>query len=346
MDERTSPPSSSSASGRQAVSARAWCRIDLAGGTLDIWPLGLLSPGARTVNVAIDLAAEVTLRRRRHGYEVRQGGAVVEAAGAEQLVDRPETALPGLVAQALGLPPVTMELECASPRGGGLGGSSAVAAALLGAGEALLGREPAGVRERVRLIRDLEARLMSLPTGVQDQYAAQMGGALEILYLPGGEEVRRLAVDLEALGESLLVVYTGQSHFSAGANWRMVRRRLDGEEEMRELFAGIAEVAAELPAALEAGDLPRAGALVGREWSFRRRLAEGISTPAIEDLLELGRSLCAWGGKACGAGGGGSVALLCPPERRAEIARQLAGAGGRVLDASPTASGLQVQGAE
>ncbi len=46
------------------VRARAWCRVDLAGGTLDIWPLGLLHRGARTVNLAVDLPVEVTLRPR------------------------------------------------------------------------------------------------------------------------------------------------------------------------------------------------------------------------------------------------------------------------------------------
>ena len=123
--------------------------------------------------------------------------------------------------------------------------------------------------------RDLEARLMSLPTGMQDRYPALLGGSLEILQSPGGERVRRLDVDLERLGDSLLVVYSGASHFSAGNNWQVVRRRLDGEAEVTELLQGIAAAAADLSPALESGDLPRVGELMSREWSFRRRLAEG-----------------------------------------------------------------------
>jgi hypothetical protein len=68
------PPSS--------VTARAWCRVDLAGGTLDLWPLGLLHPGARTVNLAIDLAATVRMTPATTpgaGYRVRQGESLVEA---------------------------------------------------------------------------------------------------------------------------------------------------------------------------------------------------------------------------------------------------------------------------
>lgn len=321
------------------VTARAWCRVDLAGGTLDIWPLGLFHPGARTVNVAIDLAATVRLRPADL-YRVRQGESVVEAASAAELAASPEGALVGVVVAELALPPVDIELASQSPRGGGLGGSSAMVVALIAAAERLQGREPSTPAARVRLARDLEARLMALPTGIQDHYPGQLGGALEIRMAPGGEVVRRLDVDLEALGDSLLVVYSGVSHFSAGQNWQVVRRRLEGERESVELFSGIAETAAELSNALEAGDLPRVGALMGREWSFRRRLAEGVSTPELERLLEAARSHGAWGGKACGAGGGGCLAILCPPERRAEVAAALTEVGGQVLSARPTGEPL------
>ncbi|HKH43993.1 MAG TPA: hypothetical protein VKM72_04940 [Thermoanaerobaculia bacterium] len=321
------------------VTARSWCRVDLAGGTLDIWPLGLFHPGARTVNVAIDLAATVRVCLA-DAYRVRQGDSLVEASSAAELAAFPESSLVGVVTVALGLPPVEIELASQSPRGGGLGASSAMVVALIAAAEQVLGREPSSAAARAHLARDLEARLMALPTGMQDHYPGLLGGALEIRQEPGGEVVRRLSVDLEALGDRLLVVYSGVSHFSAGQNWQVVRRRLDGERESVELFSGIAEAAAELSEALEAGDFPRVGTLMGREWSFRRRLAEGVSTPELERLLEAARERGAWGGKACGAGGGGCLALLCPPERRAEVTAALEKAGGQVLRARPTGEPL------
>jgi D-glycero-alpha-D-manno-heptose-7-phosphate kinase len=323
------------------VTARSWCRVDLAGGTLDIWPLGLFHSGARTVNVAIDLAATVRLRPSPV-YRVRQGESVVEAASAADLLASAESSLVGVVAMALGLPPVEIELSSDSPRGGGLGASSAMVVALIAAAERLLGRPDSPPAARVRLARDLEARLMQLPTGIQDHYPGLLGGALEILMQPGGEAVRALAADLEALGDSLLVVYSGISHFSAGQNWQVVRRRLEGDPETVELFTGIAEAAAALVEALEAGDLPRVGSLMAREWSFRRRLAEGVSTPELEALLAAASSQGAWGGKACGAGGGGCLAILCPPDRRTAVAAALEAAGGRVLAARPTRESLTV----
>jgi len=327
-----------------AVRVRSWCRVDLAGGTLDIWPLGLLHPGARTVNVAIDLPVTVELERREDGYCVRQGDREHRVAAVAELAADAETALPAAVLAALELPPVTVSLESASPRGGGLGASSAMIVALLVAADELTGAPRSSQRELAGLGRDLEARMMSLPTGTQDHYPGLLGGALEILYRPGGEVVERLPVDLDALGRSLVVAYTGRSHFSAGQNWHVVRRRLDGEAETVDRFAGIADAACAVADALRLGDLAAAGEQMAREWSFRRRLAPGVSTDTIEALLDRGRRAGAWGGKACGAGGGGSVALLCPPERRPAVVEALEGLDGvRVLEVRPTERRLEIE---
>lgn len=333
----TSP---SGAADSRPVTARACCRVDLAGGTLDIWPLGLLHRGARTVNLAIDLEVEVRLEERKQGYAVHQGDSRVEVESIDQLLERSETSLIGVLAEELSLPPVTVRLESGSPRGGGLGASSAMAVAFLAAGQELLGiPEGAPARSpshRAHLARDLEARLMGLPTGAQDHYPALLGGALEIVHNPGAEIVRRLDVDLGALADSLLVFFTGISHFSAGQNWQVVRRRLEGDPEVRGLLTGIARVAQELPEALEKGDFSGAGELVGREWGYRRHLADGITTPELDNLLDTARSLGAWGGKACGAGGGGCVVVLTPPERRERLAERLVQTGVELLPARPS----------
>ena len=225
------------------IQARACCRIDLAGGTLDIWPLGQLHPGSCTVNVAIDLPVTVTLAKRATGYRVTQGDECFEATTATALKEYPGSALIGVIAEGLELPPVEVTLLSGSPRGGGLGASSSMMVALIAAAEALLDR-PASPPERLAAVaRDLEAQLMHLPTGTQDHFAPLMGGALCLTYPPGGVKARRLEIDLEALGSCLTVAYSGQSHFSAGSNWQVVRRRLDGEAESVELFTGIAETA-------------------------------------------------------------------------------------------------------
>jgi len=341
-----SPSPSEPEPGAGPFEARACCRVDLAGGTLDIWPLGLLHRGARTVNVALDVEVTVRLERREEGFAVYQGESEVEVDSLDQLHERSETELIGALAEELRLPPLAVHLSSDSPRGGGLGASSALAVAFLAAAQEVVGLAPDDRQRspayRAHWARDLEARLMGLPTGTQDHYPALLGGALEIVHRPGEERVRRLDLDLERLGECLLVFFTGVSHFSAGQNWQVVRRRLESDPEVRGLFTGIAQVAEELPAALEAGDLARVGELVGREWGYRQHLADGITTPEIDSLLETARSLGAWGGKACGAGGGGCVVVLGPPERRDVLAERLVQTGVELLPARPSDQGVRV----
>jgi len=271
------------------------------------------------------------------------GGVLLgEAPTARELAAGKETALVGMTADVLSLPPAEITVSTDSPQGAGLGGSSALVIAVIAAAEALVGHAPSPASARAALARDIEARLMSLPTGTQDHYPALLGGALVVGHEPGGERIEPLAVDLTALGESLVVAYTGRSHFSAGANWTVVRRRLEGDPKIRELFAGIARVAVEMAEALARGDLPRAGRLMSEEWSLRRQLSPEISTPTIEALLARGRARGGWGGKACGAGGGGSVALLVAPESREEVVRTLSDAGAQVLRVQPAAGGVDV----
>jgi D-glycero-alpha-D-manno-heptose-7-phosphate kinase len=214
------------------VRARAWCRVDLAGGTLDIWPLGLLHPGARTVNLAVDLPVEVELTLpedppgdTKAAFVVSQGEDRREAASAAGLIEHPATSLVGRVAEALDLPPFEARLSSASPRGGGLGASSAMVVGLIAAAEELFDRPRSSPDRLAVLGRDLESRMMALPTGVQDHHAALLGGLLDIRYTLGGDTVHRLPLDEEALGASLVLAFTGQSHFSAGQNWQIIRRR-------------------------------------------------------------------------------------------------------------------------
>lgn len=330
-----------------AVRAVAPCRVDLAGGTLDIWPLGLLHRGARTINFALSLDVAVELHPRSRGILVRAADSLgaVEVSSPQELLVSPDTALVGLALEHFRLTRgLEVHLRSRSPRGGGLGASSALTVALLAAVERFAGLDSSEPRQLARVARDLEARLMSLPTGCQDHYPALLGGALSIEAQPGGEAVRALDVDLESLGRCLVVAYTGQSHFSAGANWTIIRRRLEGDAEIVSLLDGIASVAIELEAALVAGDLERVGALMSEEWSFRRQLSPAVPTERLESLLRAGIGAGAWGGKACGAGGGGSIAFLAPPKLRSQVSAQLAAMGALVLDASPTPHPLVVEG--
>lgn len=324
------------------IRSRACCRVDLAGGTLDLWPIGLQFPGACTINLAIDVHVEARMSPRDTGYRVRQADGTYEVETLPELLEIPEISLVGVIADAMELPPAEIELTSDSPRGGGLGASSALAVALIAAGEELRGDPPSSPSTRARLARDLEARLMGLPTGLQDHYPALLGGALRIVHAVGGEKVERLETDLEALGRHLLLFFTGISHFSAGQNWDVIQRFFAGDRDVRDRFRGIARVAAEIGPGLEAGDFERVGRLVGEEWSYRCGLADGITTPEIDRALETARELGAWGGKACGAGGGGCLVVLAPTACRETVTSRLESLGLTHVEAQPSSDALRV----
>lgn len=323
------------------VRVRTGCRLDLAGGTLDVWPLGLLHTDAVTVNLAVEVAVEVEVELRPEGYEIRTDGGGLARSSLSEFAEITEARLFSLLLEHLDAPPLRLTARSAAPRGSGLGASSSLAVATIAAVDRLFEHErPA--REVVTLARDIEARLMGLPTGCQDHYPALLGGALAIEHRPGGESVQPLAVDLEGLDRHLVVAYSGESHVSAETNWGVYRRRLESDPGTVERFERITAIAQEIIEPLEVGNFKKVGHLVAEEWEQRKGLAQGVETPVIEALLEQTRERGAWGGKAGGAGGGGCIFVVAPEGRRDEIEQGLSELGARILAAHPRREGLEI----
>lgn len=315
----------------RTAEAAAPCRADLAGGTLDIWPIGLLHPGAVTVNaclgvgvrleVADDGPAQRVVHVARNGHESLLGvsDALHDLTAAVCFALRPEG---GLRVRVVSQPPV----------GSGLGGSSAYGVALSRAVLELEGRA-AGDDWVVRLVRDLEARVLGTPTGTQDHWAAALGGVLAVHLEPGGERVERLAVETKWLNRRLLVFYTGIVHHSGMVNWQVVRRRLDGEPEAAAGFQAIAEAAERCRAALLEADDGEVGSAISADWQARRRLAPEVEPRELGSLAATAVEAGALAVKACGAGGGGSLLTWCRPDEQEAVGRALESAApqGRIL---------------
>ena len=94
--------------------------------------------------------------------------------------------------------------------------------------------------------------------------------------------------------------------------------------------------------ALEQQDWDEVGRQIAVEWDNRKRLAPGVTTPAIDDLLQRAAAAGATAGKVCGAGGGGCLFCYGPPAARQAIAEALAAGGARVLDYHIETEGLHV----
>ena len=328
------------------IEAAAPARIDLAGGTLDLWPLHVLHPGSSTVNLAIDRFAGCRVRRGDGGLRVssRDRGFEKRADSTAELLADVRTALVGSLLEALEVRE-TLDIEFWSgvPFGSGLGGSSALTVALLGALEGVGSRNLAGV-DRVDFVRDVETRVLGKPAGVQDYYPPLEGGVHVITFRAGRTTSRRIPADTDAWGRHLTLFDSGLSHSSGMNNWQILRARLEGDRAVAEGLEGVRRAAEAMSEAIQRADFPRMGEALGKEWQARRRLAPVVSTPLIDRAIAAAVHAGAWGGKACGAGGGGCVVFLSPPDRTAAVRTALQDLGdGSLVAVRVVEEGLRVE---
>lgn len=330
------------------VTVRAPVRADLAGGTLDLWPLYLFHPGARTVNVAISYYAESEVAETADtGIEVHLTDQQYEQRyeSVHEIAADPKASLIYRVLEHFRLTGIRITTRTDAPRGSGLGGSSALTVTLVRALSELAG-DPLDGEDLIALVRDLETRLIGVPAGIQDYYPPVYGGLAALHLNPGAVVRREIPLPIERLSDHMLLHYTGVAHFSGTNNWEMYKRQIDGKKRVHRGFDRIAQNATEMERALEAGDMRAAGAALAREWTNRKALIAGISTPEIDAAIEAALAAGAWGGKVCGAGGGGCIVFLLPPDKREDVRNALASVPGRILDAVPVAHGLKVDRSE
>jgi D-glycero-alpha-D-manno-heptose-7-phosphate kinase len=333
------------------VIATAPTRVDLAGGTLDLWPLSQLVDEAVTVNLALDVRAGCSIAPGGNTWRLAARGG--ESMELSSLPDRPEREVPGPLALAAvvaahgRLPPCRIETWSDAPPGSGLGGSSALVIALLAASCRLRGIS-LDDGAAVDLACNLETRVLGLPGGSQDHWAAQCGGLSVLRYGPGGV-TRTEAVSAAAdLGPVLVVADTQVQHHSGMNNWAVFKAFLEGEGRTRTALGDVSAAARAMAAAV-LDDLSRprrieaARRALDDEWQARRRLAPQVSSPEVEAVIAAARGAGA-AAKVCGAGGGGCVACLASSAAdRSRVAQAVTAAGARVLPASLSRQGVLVE---
>lgn len=328
------------------IESSAPARIDLAGGTLDLWPLHLFFDNPPTLNAAIDLYARVTLKTRRDRaftVESKDLGQKARFASIENLPERhPLELILRLVRfyrPKTGLDIVT---ECQAPAGSGIGGSSALNVALNGALNRLTGsRYP---RERlVEIAKNIETQVIRVPAGIQDYYSALNGGAQAIDPACDGVNTRALPLDLVHLTRHFVLCFTGRPRASGINNWQVFQDVVNARKKTHRELAAIGEVSRAMEMELAAGRLDRFPGLFDAEWQARKRLAPGIATPEMEKLIKTARKAGALAAKVCGAGGGGCVAFFTLPETKTTVMQALESAGGRVLPFRFVKRGLVVK---
>ena len=348
MVETDMPNRRRRASSRESIIAQASCRADLAGGTIDLWPLYLFHPGAVTVNIALSILttcritplAGKSIRLRSLDTRREERFDNLDQLCSARKFQHPLAAhLVRYFAPSGGF---LLETNSESPAGAGISGSSALMVATTAALARFTERRM-GLEEIRVLAQNVEAQLIRVPTGCQDYYPALYGG-VSAIHLDADRIWREtLPVTAEQMEERFVLVYTGAPRQSGINNWEVFKAHINGDRKVVRNFQVIAEIARAMHLALSEADWDDVGALLREEWKARRANAPGISTPLIDHLVVVALRNGARAAKVCGAGGGGCVIFMAKDGDRDQMASALKLAGAHLLPFRVARNGLMVQ---
>jgi len=331
------------------IVAHAPCRVDLAGGTLDLWPLYLFHPGAVTVNFAVNILTRCRVTRLTDDkVRLKSLDTKVEEEfrNFKELCSARKFKHPLAAHLARFFAPdggFEVETHSESPAGAGISGSSALMIATTAALARYTGKKLD--REQMRVIaQNVEAQLIKVPTGCQDYYPALYGGVSAIHLDPDGIHHAAVRVAPEDLDRRFVLVYTGAPRKSGINNWEVFKAHINGDKKIFHNFERIGEIARAMHHALSMADWKQVAKLLREEWKLRKTNSPRITTHMIEKLVAVAMRQGALAAKVCGAGGGGCVVFLTEPENREHISAAIRSYGGQVLPALVARDGLTVSG--
>lgn len=330
----------------RTIHSQAPTRVDLAGGTVDIWPIYLFLNRPTTINLAIDLYAETTveevdepgvwLKSKDQNHELNFHWAEIDRIQPHPTLELHWKYLKFFLnkKKAAGkfLPDLGLKIstQAKSPAGAGLGGSSTLSVSIIGAlkfwcdGSLDILKEG---EDLVEVTRDVETTVIKVPAGMQDYYGAMFGGLQSLKWGVGSHHRAwfnpKLIPELEA---RISLFYSGQSRNSGINNWALFKSFIDQQGGVREQFNGVNESTHRLEKAFNESDWKAVGEAIASEWNVRRSLASGITIPEIDRAFEKALSLGATAGKICGAGGGGCFFVYIPennPSLKSTIEKDL-----------------------
>ncbi|QJC53266.1 GHMP kinase [Paenibacillus albicereus] len=295
-------------------------RISFAGGGTDIRAFYGVHGGA-VISAAIDKYVYVALHKRFDGR-------IRIAADAVEEVERVGDIRHDLVRAVLEATGIRGGVDIAifsdiPSAGTGLGSSSALTVGLLNACHRYQGRA-VSQRRLAEQACEIEIDVLQAPIGKQDQYAAALGGLRHYAFHRDGavdeEPIRMAAERLEGLQRSLLLFYTGITR-SASA---ILRRQTDDAARNMEYWMRIKAQCETMRRALEDGTGGETlGAILHEGWEWKKRLADGITTPAIDEWYGQALRNGATGGKIAGAGGGGFLLLHAEERHHAALREKI-----------------------
>lgn len=309
------------------IQVKSPTRVDLAGGTLDMWPLYNFVGECRTINVAIDIwtTAEINVESNsKVRIESEDYKQAWDFKNLEDFLSSPDKKL--FLYQAVirffqkkiksGF---TLKTQSESPIGGGLGGSSSLMISMMKAFAEMTGTKFKDIHHMVHCAHNIESQILMTPTGTQDYYPAVSGGLSILGYSTEGITDQVIDVTGTPLMDNFLLVYTGKSHHSGLNNFEVLKACTQKDEKVLKALYDIRQISEEMNAVVQAKKWDQVADLFQREYKARIQLTPAFTSPEIEHLSQLVIANGASGVKICGAGGGGCVLVWVSPDSRQKV---------------------------
>ena len=341
------PSGGGAAAEGSTVRAKSPLRISFAGGGTDL-PAWYETRGGAVLSCTLGSSAYVTLYPRADrrvvvrsldlGYAIEYG--LDEQPAFDGVLDLAKAAVRRFAADR----GFDIDIRSDAPAGGGLGGSSALTAAMVGA-LALHAGKPLAPREAAELACAIERDDLGIAGGMQDQYATAFGGFNRMAFDRAGVTVAPLRLDpgvRNDLEAHLLLCYVGRVRKDAGLIARQTRFIEQGRAETIEGMRRIQAEVGPMAEALLAGELERFGRGLHRAFVHKKMMNPHITDGTAADLLyEAALEQGALGGKLLGAGGGGYMLIYAPTARQHAVRAALEARGGRFMEFTFGEPGLQ-----
>jgi D-glycero-alpha-D-manno-heptose-7-phosphate kinase len=221
------------------------------------------------------------------------------------------------------------------PPGTGLGSSGAVTVNMINTINQLE-RLKLDKKEMAELAYKIEFHDLGMPIGKQDEYASAFGGINFITFNKNGTtEVEPIKIPREVrlrLETDVMRFFTGRTRESANILRSQDRSTKDQSGTVIDSLHAIKQVAFDVKKAIESGDLVEFGRLLDHSWQTKKNLAQGITNPRIDKLMDIAKKNGALGGKLTGAGGGGYMMLFCEKANQKPLTKALVAEGLSPLD--------------
>lgn len=334
------------------IRSKAPLRLGLAGGGTDVSPYSDLYGGA-ILNATISMYAYATIEPSTSGKIIFNSPSADIVEEYDSINELPtdghfilHKGIYNRVVKKFAKKPLSFKLSTYvdAPAGSGLGTSSTLVVAILGAFVEWL-KLPLGEYDIAHLAYSIERCDLQMAGGKQDQYAATFGG---INYMEFYKDDKVIVNPLrvrqrfqDELAHNLLLYYTETSRVSAKIIEAQAKNVKDKNESSIEAMHRLKDQSIWMKEALLKGEIDEMGKILDFGWQSKKQMAKEITNPLLDEVYEAAIHAGATGGKVSGAGGGGFMFFYCPDVSRYQVEKALNAFGGQAKRYEFTHEGLK-----